>query len=304
MKIQLLSRFLWVLLTAGLLFSLFGCGQASPETAAVGTQGKSNEESINAAASVELLNGKVLGGITRIVSEKESEQIYEAQYKKEYNLDLDLAGMLYADNIDDGLALLRSHQIVGFEILGVTAHYIVQRNPDLKMYVQEFRPSTVHMLFDVNKKEPCERVNTAIKAMLAEGSTDRLKAQWIDNLPAEPSYVPIPIIPRAGNFKVGVTGGEPPLDYTAADGRPTGYSLAVLSEVCKRANLNVALVTINTSDRFTALQSGTIGAFLWKTEMKSIAAYHEDPTFDDIDPAKYLMSYPYLETSRAIIVLK
>jgi len=265
-------------------------------------------ESITADQTISLLNGKIMSGITRAVSAAEEERKYETFFKDTYNLNLDLAEVVYVANINEGLQLLRSHKSDAFEVFGATAYYIVQQNDDLKMYVQEFKPSTVHMLFNKNKAAQFELVDSGIRAMFADGTLDNFKKQWIEGGSAdvEPTASPFSRFGGSETIRVGFTGEEPPMDYLSPSGTPSGYAVAVLAEIGARKHLNFEMVKIKTGDRFASLQSGAIDAFLWKTEMGSMADYPESKIYDDIDPAIYdfIFTYPYLETTRALIVIK
>lgn len=290
-----------ILLAAALLFSLPACAQApAPAVAPV--------EIIDPAKTVQLLDHKTFGGISRIIPEAETERNEETYYKNTHNLDLDLAGVVYTNSLNDGLALLRSGKIAAFEILEATARYTVLGNKDLKLYVQGYRPSTVHTLFNKEKKDQRDLVDTALQAMLKDGTLDGLRAKWIDNMAADkaPPVVSMPAVEGTAVLKVGITGQEPPLDYLASNSTPSGFCVAVLSEVSRRTGLKIEFVTVKTAERYSALQSGRTDAFLWKTEMGSMADNMQAESFEDIDPSSvnFLFSYPYLETHRSLIVLK
>lgn len=54
----------------------------------------------------------------------------------------------------------------------------------------------------------------------------------------------MPLIPDAPTYKVSVSGSMAPLDYIAANGEPTGYSIAFLSKVSEITNLNFEFVIV------------------------------------------------------------
>ena len=60
-----------------------------------------------------------------------------------------------------------------------------------------------------------------------------------------------------------MTGDLPPLDLVLADGTPAGFNTAVLSEISKRINKNIELVTIESNARAAALTSGTVDVVFW-----------------------------------------
>jgi ABC-type amino acid transport substrate-binding protein len=299
------------LLTVISTCSIVACG-GSPAATTSGNQTSpavqtASVESITPEQTIQLLNGKKLGVLTRARSVEEDENDYESQFKNGFNLNLDLAGEVYVANIGEGLQLLRDKKVAAFEILGATAQYVVQKNADLKMYDQEYKPSTVHILFNKSKETQFNQVDAVIRNMMSDGTIKSLQKQYID-LTDET----VPTVSSFSHFdgkdtiKIGHTGEEPPLDYLTGSGAPSGYAMAVLREIGSKANLNIELVKVSTADRFTALQSGSIDAFLWKTEMGGVSDYPESKVYSDIDPGVYnfIFTYPYLETSRALITLK
>jgi ABC-type amino acid transport substrate-binding protein len=265
-------------------------------------------EPITPEQTVKLLNGKTLAVIARARSPEEDEKDYELSFKDDYNLNLNLAEEVYASNINDCLQLIRDHKADAFEVLGATAYYIVQQNADLKMYNQEYRPSTVHMLFNKTRERQFNQVDAVIRAMMSDGTIKSLEKQWIEDrtVGTMPTPSSLPRFEGQDTLKVGYTGEEPPMDYLADSGAPSGYGMAVLAEIGSRANLNFEMIKVNTKERFTTLQSGSIDAFLWKTEMGTVDDYPESKIYEDIDPSVYnfIFTYPYLETTRALIVLK
>lgn len=64
-------------------------------------------------------------------------------------------------------------------------------------------------------------------------------------------------------IKVAVTGDLPPVDYTAEDGDPAGFNIAVLAECAKLAKINLEIVDINAKARAAALVSGRVNLVFW-----------------------------------------
>jgi polar amino acid transport system substrate-binding protein len=67
----------------------------------------------------------------------------------------------------------------------------------------------------------------------------------------------------AEKLKIGVTGDLPPLDLTLADGKPAGFSTAVLAEISKRLGKNIELVPIDSAARASALSSNRVDVVFW-----------------------------------------
>jgi ABC-type amino acid transport substrate-binding protein len=115
-------------------------------------------------------------------------------------------------------------------------------------------------------RRPC------MKDMKQDGTLDKLVEKWITSLPAgeEPAGGKLPEIAGANTLKVGISGDEPPLNYVAANGTPGGFNVAVLSEISRRAQINIKLITVTGSARFSAMESGKIDAFLWHNSSQTV----------------------------------
>lgn len=71
---------------------------------------------------------------------------------------------------------------------------------------------------------------------------------------------------------MGISGDIAPLDYIAADGKPAGYSLEVLSEISRRAGYNFEIVSMANEAKFTALAAGKIDLFFFHMLSSDIQA--------------------------------
>ena len=110
-----------------------------------------------------------------------------------------------------------------------------------------------------------DEFNTAIAAMKADGTLDRLVKEQIDNLidGGDIKSVEMPHFDGAETVKVAVTGALPPMDYVAADGTPEGFNTAVLAEIGQRTGKNIEIVVVDSLGRAAALASGAVDAVFW-----------------------------------------
>jgi ABC-type amino acid transport substrate-binding protein len=313
MKINSMRRFIPVLLLLVVLVcSLTACGQSTSQTTtAMTTTAPSTAEpaiiEINPQDYYDLFNGKTLA----IIYQSQPLEILQkgilADFKYRYGIDASIS-VVYIDSLTDGLLMLRSGKVAAIMVMRFTGRYLVQRNNDLVIYGGEDTSYSTHMIFSPEKQVQLDRVNAAIKAIKEDGTLDKLTGRWITDLPAgeEPSGGAMPVIKDAETLKVGISGDEPPLDYIAADGTPGGFNVAVLSEIGRRANLNIELVTINSGARFMALQAGRLDSFLWYANTQELTN-HTPPASTSIQPAgvnSFLQSDSYLYTRGAILALK
>jgi ABC-type amino acid transport substrate-binding protein len=291
-----------LLLMVVLISSLTACGQSPAATTPNTTPSAVSIIDLSAQGYYDMFNGKSWAVIYHSESAELVEQTIDNYFKKKYNLDFH-ANLIYVDSLTDGLLMLRSGKIASLQVLRFTGRYLAQRNNDLAVYGNEITSFSTRIIFSLDKGPQLEKVNTAIKAMQEDGTMDKLVDQWITNLPVsqEPSGAAMPVLQGAETIKVGISGDAPPLDYIAADGAPGGFNVAVLSEIGRRTNLNIELVTVNGGARFAALQSGKINAFLWHNTTQSLATTSSG---QEIGPPSFLQSEAYLTSRGAQVTLK
>lgn len=104
------------------------------------------------------------------------------------------------------------------------------------------------------------KINDAIASLTTDGTLDALKKEYVDDFSFTKSYesISMPKIDGAPTYKVSISGSMAPLDYIAADGNPTGYSIALLSKISETAKINFELVTVGIGTDRLELTSGKI----------------------------------------------
>jgi ABC-type amino acid transport substrate-binding protein len=297
-----------LILVMVLICSMTACSKASVKTTTeTPTPSEPAIVELDPQGYYDHFNGKTLGIIYQSQPAEVLQQSIQKYFKYRYNMDCSV-NVVYVDSLTDGLLMLRSGKVNYLMLMRFTARYLAQRNNDLVIYGSEVQSYSTHMIFSPDKQAQLDRVNAAIKSMQEDGTLDKLTKQWITDLTAgkEPAGGAMPVIEGAEPLKMGISGDEPPLDYIAADGTPGGFNVAVLSEIGRRANFNIELVTVNSSARFTALQSGKIGSFLWyaNTQVLNAPATAATPSVQPAGANFFLQSDPYLYTRGGILGLK
>jgi ABC-type amino acid transport substrate-binding protein len=269
-----------LLLALALIAALSACSQPATSKTTAATTAAVAGVQLDQQGYFNLLNGKSMAMIYRNTDAANNQRALESYFKKAFNLDLKMTGIVYVDSLTDGLLMLRSHKVAAFDISRMAGLYLMQRNSDLKMYINDVWGHSYVMIFNLDKKAQLDKVNAAIQAMKDDGKLDELVSRWITNLPPgeEPSAGPMPVIEGAETLKMGISGDEPPLDYIAADGKPGGFNVAVMSEISRRTNLNFSLVAVNSGVRFAAMQSGKIDSFLWNEPLQKVENFTLDPS--------------------------
>lgn len=172
----------------------------------------------------------------------------------------------YFDRMSEMQLALESEKIDILSTYQSVADYMLQNSSD-----KEILPTNKNLsdsfCFAVRKGDTMLKndLNKAIKEMSTDGTLSRLSKEYIVGIKSglEPPAVKISEIEGAETIKVAVTGDLPPFDMISADGTPTGFSTAVLSEVSKRIGKNIELISIDSGARASILSSNGADVVFW-----------------------------------------
>jgi polar amino acid transport system substrate-binding protein len=128
-----------------------------------------------------------------------------------------------------------------------------------------------------------DKINKALEQLKSDGTLDTLRKDYIDDFTFSKNYdsISMPVIEGAPTYKVSISGSMVPIDYIAADGNPTGYSIALLAMISKTANLNFELVTVGLSTERLELTSGKIDYIFCNTITEYSLARDTEAKFSD-----------------------
>lgn len=162
-----------------------------------------------------------------------------------------------------------------------------------------------------DNKELRDKWNSALRAIRDDNTLAGFENKYIRNFPKDTSYDYIYGIDKkkrdkenairfdrfkdAETIRVALTGDLPPVDFTAEDGTPAGYSVAVLAEIGKRLHVNIMPVNISAGARTAALVSGRADIVFWYEVNESLE------TQPDV-PDEVILSEPYLVWEKFIHV--
>jgi len=209
----------------------------------------------------------------------------------------------YFDTLNAMNMALDAKQIQMMSTYQCVADYMLPRNKNLQLLKSE-RVLSDSFCFAVREGDSILKndLNKAINSMQSDGSLARLSKEYIIDVEAgsDPPAVAIEQIPNAETIKVAVTGDLPPLDLVLADGKPAGFSTAVLSEISKRIGKNIEIVQIDSGARATVLQSKQADVIFWVSVPKDSTLIPAD-----IDkPDGIALSEPYYSDNIVHIELK
>lgn len=208
----------------------------------------------------------------------------------------------YFDTLDAMIMSLKSFELCAIDgIPQTTALYLCSRDTQLKTLVQydmskkrkefSFADAAFDKLgegfsFMLLEKNVALRnqIDAVLDEMKKDGSKDELVRTHI--LGCVNGAEPKPVLPEyeegRETIKVAVTGALPPMDYVAPDGSFAGFNTALLAEIGKRLDKNIALVQVSSIGRATALASGTVDVVFWtrssalKDELASLSSEEFD----------------------------
>ena len=154
-----------------------------------------------------------------------------------------------------------------------------------------------------------QKWNSALTYLRNNWTLAGLEKKYIKDFPADHTYdyiygtkkdarkdrITFEKFPDAQTVRVAVTGDMPPADYVDAEGLPSGYSLAVLSEIGRVLRVNIVPVNVNAGARTAALVSGRADVVFWYEVNRQ--------TEKQLDvPDEVIVSEPYLDWDKFIHV--
>lgn len=246
-----MKKFLVVLLSAVMIFTLTACGG--------GTEEKD---------SAEVDKSKIKIGMLKYLNAGELEfSDFMKKIAETFSLKTPTHEAVFFDNLNSMQMAFDSGQIDEISTYQCVADYLAARNSKVAVltdHTLEFIDAFCLAMRE-SDEDLFEQVDSAVKAMRDDGTLDELTKVYITNLNAgdEPLPVEIEHFEGAGTIKVAITGDLPPIDLILADGTPAGFNTAVLSEIGRRLNKNIELVQIESSARAAALESGRVDISFW-----------------------------------------
>ncbi len=171
------------------------------------------------------------------------------------------------DSLPALLLALNANRIGSVFTFKSAAEYLVRRNPGLKMSVDDSLYYYFKMGVSPADRALRDRLDAGLRTLREEGVLKKLTHEWIEAPAAgkkEPaSRMPATVENAVETLRFGVTGDCPPLDYTAPDGSPAGFNVALLEELARAMNVNVRIVPVALEARSAALASGRIDVIFW-----------------------------------------
>ena len=190
---------------------------------------------------------------------------------------LDLQIRFY-DTMDALLMALQAGEIDAIQAPKSTADYLCATNdrlvqpsvfnfPESDAFVQgllnQLSDGYAFMMLEANA-DLRDQFDQAIADMRADGTLDALVLKHIAEASRTGETEAIAFEAFEGDpIRVAVTGALPPMDYVAPDGSFAGFNTAILAEVGRRLQRNIALSQVDSVGRALALAEGTVDVVFW-----------------------------------------
>lgn len=203
------------------------------------------------------LNKKRLGGIAGSMTEPNVKLLFETI------LGVRLSGYEGYATADEALFALHDGRVDALWFPDVTAAYLAAQNKDLyeiPLQKEETGRFSLAMAFRADDETRCGAVSAAIETLRGNGMLTGLQNAYIK---AE-----TPLVmgeeemakAKGETVYVGVTGTLPPVDRFDGNGKPCGFSVALLEEIGRCTGYRFVLVPVDNETAFTLLESGKIDA--------------------------------------------
>lgn len=182
-----------------------------------------------------------------------------------------------------------------------TADYYTKRNPSLKMMEGHIKlPFKVVMVLRKEDDVLLNELNRTIGLFKESGLIKSFEQEWITNFPVsgEPANIGQGNPEGARTLRVGVAGDFPPMDYIAADGRPAGFNVAMMSEIGKQLKIRFEFVPVESTARFAALASRKIDVIFFNFMTEQM------PDILKVDTDRWNLTNPYYEYSGGYFLVK
>ncbi len=204
---------------------------------------------------------------------------------------------------------LRSRKVDEVILPEVVGLYLVRNNPlyDI-LFSLNMMPSTISFGFRQGDTKIQGEFNKAIAAMKKDGTLKKLESQYLSEPFKEPTArIKFTTFKDAEIIKVAVTGDLPPIDFIAADGTPTGYNTAILSEIGKRLKKNIRLISVEAGGRSAALASERADVVFWyrNTEGLKTPTKYRGKNLGGVMKDSYssvILSDPYYEWDTDLVI--
>lgn len=188
---------------------------------------------------------------------------FKAQLEAETGVTL--KELLYFDTFSAAVAALKSGKVDAVNATELVADFYTSKDSELSSIVNVTSEGQFLLLMALRTEDAqlLEDVNAALASLRDDGTMDALEENYIRNIQADQQLEgkEMPHFDNAPTYYIGLSGDNPPVDYTAADGKPAGYNVELLSRVSEIMEVNFEIIVISPETKFVSLASKKIDIF-------------------------------------------
>ena len=208
---------------------------------------------------------------------------------------------LYYNSLLTMQMALNAGEIDEVQLPEVVGEYFTIMNPSYSVAcVTQVRPTYLAFGFLEKNAALRDRINKVLNELKADGTLEKLRAGYIDSF-RSPNFNFNMLKPTkfegAEKIKIALTGDLPPIDFVAPDDTPAGFNMAIITEIGKRAKLNIEVFDIEAGARSAALSSGRADAVLWYK-------FTQDHEVQPDIPSGVILSEPYYSWNKFLHIKK
>ena len=235
MKMNIPKRILLILLILT-VFTLTSCRSTGPESA----------NGISDLSSLDILDGMDIGVCTGMITDKLVEKR------------LPNSRIMYFTNISDAVAAIKTGKIAAYPddepILGLC----MAENPELTTMEEYLDATDFGAIFPKTEKgaQVRDKFNDWLKAFIADGELDKLKAKWISGPESEKIMPDYKFTPSSkGRFVVATTGQIAPMNYVK-DNSIVGIDAEIAARFCMAEGYELEIIPMAFDAVIPYVQSG------------------------------------------------
>ena len=207
--------------------------------------------------TIEQLDGKKLGGVAGKMTEIHLKLLWETI------LGIQLQGYESYATIDEALFALKDGRVDAIWCPDITAKYLTAQDEtlyELEQQEAEKDRFSFAMAFLPEDEAVCTAVSKAIETLEQNGTLVGLVQAYVEAKNPITRYEKEMSKQNGERIYIGVTGTVPPIDRFNENGKPCGFSVALLDEIGKYTGYQFVLVPVDAETAFTCLENGKIDA--------------------------------------------
>lgn len=221
------------------------------------------ESSVPASGNAEETEGSLIAGVLEQNSVEKSSREYWTQAKGNREMVKKQIKHTPFSSLNAMLMELNAERADYLRLPSSVGNYLAASNDKLIVKTQEESLQHYHMAARADDTALCGEINSAIEALKADGTLEKLATDYIKNTDSAPTANALVKHEGAETHVVAITGDLPPLDYVSADGTPAGFNVALLNAISEKTGCNFEILQMDAAARLSALESGKVDLVFW-----------------------------------------